>query len=276
VHHVILTRFSVYYSNLGTPSDDWFRERLRLLADYTLPSVQAQAPAPDQWLVFIHATTPQWVRAELGALLGDVAHPTLLVMQEPYTEHEVQTLVTAALPPNVVRLATTLLDSDDVLGTRFCAELRSSLEESVGAFLNFTRGIQVCDGRAYHRSDPSNPFLTYVEDVVPGQNVRTALLDWHNRVRDHAAVHQIRTDPLWCQVVHGGNMQNAIHGIRMDPVRAADLFPIDLALEPVSRAGLAAAAVATAVRLVTRVVRRPHRIIWALRVLPWPGRRRAD
>jgi Putative rhamnosyl transferase len=264
--HILLTRFNVYYEDRGLPSDSWFQDRLQLFRRYTVASIRSQTVQPDKWLIFSHVLSPPWFKQQLVNLLATVRISDVIWMTETWEAALVSRLVGERLTPGTTRLLTTNIDNDDAVSRDFIEVIRAHCHDQAWEFLNLTRGAQCGNGKVYFRSDPANPFISLVENLSDAPP-RTVFLDWHNRLPKYGPVRQIYTHPTWVQIVHGTNMQNAIHGIRAGADAIAPYFDVDLGILPVGRAELFADTIWTAIRLALRVVRQPHRILWALRVL---------
>jgi hypothetical protein len=265
LEHILLTRFNVYYEDRGLPSDEWLRERLNLFQQYTLPSVRSQTVPPDKWLILSHEASPQWFKDEIARLLIDVPISSVIWMNEPWDETLVAAMVGEWVPSDAAQLLTTLLDNDDAVARDFIAIIRANCHGQAWEFLNLIKGAQFAGGKMYHRSDPANPFISLLETLSDGPP-RTAFIDWHNRLGRHGPVRQIYAHPTWVQIVHGGNMQNAIHGLRARADTITAHFDVDFEIERIGRLANSADTVWTAAKLSLRVARSPHRIVWLLQV----------
>jgi hypothetical protein len=115
------------------------------------------------------------------------------------------------------------------------------------------------DGRLFHRSDPSNAFISLIERRDDAVGV---FVDWHNLVSKHGTVQQIAGIPMWLQAVHGLNIGNKARGVRANPRLLAENFDVLATVAPISRLGLIREQVVTALRLGLRVIRKPSRIKW--------------
>jgi hypothetical protein len=251
--HVLLTRFNVRLDESArVPDDAWMRDRLARFEALTVPSVQSQTARPDAWLVFCDAESPRWLATRLGAIDGVSPVPVSGPFGPDVACHAVDTLECGGT------MITTRLDSDDVIGVDYLAAIREAAAEGEG-FVNFTHGLQLAERRLYRRSDPSNAFISLVERPP----LRTVFIGKHHRLAAQGPVRQVRSPPQWLQIIHGGNIANVARGIRTTSRHTAR-FAVPLEVDD---AGVAVDRVRTAAKLAARVMRRPHRLRWAIQVV---------
>lgn len=258
--HFLLTRFNTAIEGRLPPSDEWLRERLALFKKTLLPSLRAQSCASFRWLIFCADDSPAWFRAQLTNAVGALGEPVW---------------VTGSFSPETVAaevgsrtatpyLITTRIDNDDAVSSGFVERIQERFAYQSFAFLNFMHGLQYEDGWLYRRSDPSNAFCSLIERRTGGQP-RTVFLDWHTRIASYGPVDQVRSQPVWMQIVHGGNLANRARGIRCGAENARD-FVVDLPVRKAGAVRLALDMVGDAVKLGWRVIQRPHRIAWLWKV----------
>jgi hypothetical protein len=106
----------------------------------------------------------------------------------------------------VTHLVTTTLDSDDALARSFVGQVRSQARDVEFELINFVEGLRLVErtGALYHCRLRSNPFITAVEKLEQAKTIwgylpHATILERVREVRD------VISDPLWLQVVHGGN-----------------------------------------------------------------------
>lgn len=248
MHHIVMTRFNVRFSDDSQPpNEDWLRHRLEIFERYTAPSMAAQTALPDEWLLFCDEASPSWLTARL-AQIG-----TVRLVRGPFTSMTASEAVGAPC----ASLITTRLDNDDAIARNFLEMVRRAADQP--GYLNVIHGLQLAGDRLYLRSDPSNAFISRVEH----RTSETVFSTPHDVIIERGRVHQIRATPSWLQIVHDQNLSNAAHGIRTTRKRL-DRFSVDAYA---TDRGLQLDRLRSAVRLGARVARRPHRIIWAWRVL---------
>jgi hypothetical protein len=228
--------------------------------------MRSQTVQPDRWLLFCDDASPDWFRRELLDVVRDVSAYEPIWMTGHWKPEAGARLATERVPRGATHLLTTLLDNDDAVAKDFLETIRTHCNGQTWELLNLTRGAQAADGKLYLRSDPANPFISLLENIADSAP-RTAFCDWHNRLPKHAPVRQIHTHPTWVQIVHGKNMANRISGIRTTADAIAPYFDVDLGIQPVTRSELYIDRMRTSLALSLRVIQRPHRIMWALRVL---------
>jgi hypothetical protein len=261
--HYIFTRFNVRYSDSAAlASDDWLRKRLQIFQRFTLQSMRAQTIQPHRWLILCDTHSPQWLREALDALLRPPERAVWL--PGPFNERAAARLVGA---PETPYLITTRIDNDDAVADDFVATVQLAFKWQDFEFVNLPRGVQMQGGRFYRRSDPSNAFISLVERRH-NRPPRTVWIDQHQVLAKHGPIRQVSTrHPMWLQNVHGENLQNAVHGIRLSPRSVVPHFAINAEHVDVPAFSLALDTVRTTMALAFRIIRKPARIRWLLRVI---------
>ena len=258
--HYVFTRFNIRPDRAAEPaSEEWLRSRLDLFKRFTVRSMQAQTVQPDAWIVLCDTESPDWLLGELDALGCRVAR-----VEPPFGAEKAARLANGSDRPF---LLTTRIDNDDAIAIRFIETVQAAAErrQSDFEFLNVTRGVQMRDGRFYLRRDPANPFLSLIERRT---GARTVWMDQHQRLGQHGPIRQVAMDgPGWLQLVHGGNLANTVRGVRVAAEKVAPSFRIDASHVETSRIALLSDGAWTAIRLAGRVMRKPSRLRWLLRVV---------
>lgn len=271
--HVVLTRFNVRMSETSPPlPNSWLVSRLSLFEHYTLAAVRSQVRHPDLWLVFCDDRSPGWFRTELEAMLTE-PHFEAVWLSEVFGG-DISAREVAERASGRKFLITTRIDNDDLVARDFISGIQECFDEQRCQFINFTHGAQTEKGRMYLRSDPSNAFVSLIERRGPGRPM-TVFVDAHNRLGKYAEIVQMRTHPMWIQVIHGANVANAVHGIRTQPDNVLQYFDVQPPMEHSSRFVLETDKALSALRLALRVLSRPHRIRWAWRVILSDARARS-
>jgi hypothetical protein len=196
-----------------------------LFRRFTVPSVAAQSCLPNAWIVFFDEGTPQQTREEFRELAVKLP----LLRAEYCAEFSPQLArerTCHILPPEAEWLLTTRLDNDDALHRRFVETLQSHVRPGVREFINPTFGLILADGRLYRDRDNSNPFISFSEPV---SDCHTVLIDQHPLLARHGPVRQFSLPDAWLQVVHGGNIVNAVRGSLISPSMVSpDALPTSL------------------------------------------------
>ena len=254
--HVVITRFNVQLAEgAPTASDLWLRDRLELFLRYTLPSMKNQTMRPDRWMILCDDRSPIWFREVITAATQEVGD--IVWLSKRFSRESVSDAIANSHP----YLITTRIDNDDCVASDFVQTIQSEFQPSSRLFINFTNGAQFCDGRLYRRADPSNAFISLIEEQAPEGPV-TVFVGRHDRLATHGPIRQVRVHPMWVQIVHGKNIANSVHGVRTGSRSSLKYFPVGLQVRPMSRVLAAAYGVGTASGLAMRVIAKPRRLKW--------------
>lgn len=257
--HFLITRFNVRMNEKA--SDEWLRHRLGYFTSMCIPAVRQQSVQDFKWLVYFDADREEWFEDAVNALADGVFEPVWVTgrFDSKACAEDVASRSSKSW------LITTRVDNDDALARDFVEQVQAQFAERT-EFINFTAGMQLTDdGRLLHRSDPSNAFISLIEPN--SSSPMCVYVDWHDRVSKHAPVRQVTTHPMWVQMVHGRNIANAVHGIRANPSLLSKYFDVKREAARVGVLQLFAYQTASAASLAFRVVRKPHRVIWLIRVV---------
>lgn len=264
--HFLLTRFNVRIKP-GHPlaSDAWHRHRLVYFESICIPSVRAQSCDNFTWVVFCDDQSADWFRNRIEDLAAE-HHFEVAYCAGPFTPEYVAEYIGPRCHADW--LVTSRVDNDDAVSDSFIERVQSYVFEEREQFINFTRGLQATDdGKIYHRADPSNAFVSFIEprvDPLP----KTVFVDWHTRIHKYAFVREISGPPMWLQMVHGQNIANEVHGIRASPKLLSENFShVRLDSKHISRIALVMDQSYSAMKLTVRVLRDRDRILWMIRVV---------
>lgn len=246
--HIVMTRFNVLVSDFAqTPDEEWLRDRLRWFEQFTVPSIMAQTVKPDSWIIFCDSESPEWLLNRLPTFA------TVSLVRGVFTP----AVAAGAVPAAVGPLITTRLDNDDAIAVDYIEAVQR--EAPVAGYVNFVHGLQLSGDRLYRRSDPSNAFISRVEQ----HPIETVFAHPHRLIIERHSVRQVRAAPMWLQVVHDRNWANTATGIRTSSEHLRR-FALDA---HVTDRGIGVDRIRSAMRVAGRVIRRPHRMLWAMRVL---------
>lgn len=258
--HFLITRFNVRLDKKA--SEEWLRHRLTYFESMCLPAIAQQTVRNFTWLVYFDAERDPWFDASVNRLSADGLFEPVWVdgRFDPKTCAE-----DVARRSSSSWLITSRVDNDDALARDYVEQVQALFAGST-EFLNFTSGLQFTDdGKLFHRSDPSNAFISLIEPN--SRNAMGVYVDSHDRVSKYASIRQISTHPMWVQMVHARNIANAVHGVRANPHLLSRYFDLQRKAVPVNRSQLVAHQIISAASLALRVIRRPHRIVWLTKVV---------
>jgi hypothetical protein len=272
--HLILTRFNLPMIEADL-DEGWLRYRLDLFRRFTLPSVETQTATSFRWLVLVDPASPPWLLDELASSLDDERYEVVPMTRLGEVGPLALRQIDAHADPGTTHLLTTRLDNDDALAVDFVAAIQRGFSEQSFEFLNFPSGAQLANGRVRLVPHRANPFITLVERLVPGAVPRGAYLCSHMEIAAHGPVRQLRTHPMWLQVIHDRNLDTRAGGFRVLPADVLGRFDIShpaVAEERHYRAGQVRDACDLALRIVRRpwTARRAVELASAIRTLETP------
>jgi hypothetical protein len=239
-----------------TASDMWLRSRLDLMRETMIPAILSQTVAPDRWLVFCAADSPDWFKIEITEALLGIGEPVWI--QEAFAPETSSHVISLIVQQYVTSqwLITTRIDNDDCV-SRFLIEKVQSHFDGNEKFVNFPYGLQYEKGWIYHRLDMSNAFISFFERA--NKPLKTVFMDGHHLLKHHGTIIQAWLSPMWMQIVHDDNIANQIRGVRSSPKMAFD-FATSLPLNKVSAAHLALLTAKDVLTLGMHVVSKPDRL----------------
>ena len=231
--HLVLTRFSAVRRGQGQPMPAaWLTYRLGFFFDACHPSLTRQVGgARFRWLVFLDDRCPDDFREQVTELAAGAFEPVW--GHGDFGSVELPRAIEQWSDPSADHLVTTRVDSDDAVACDFVGAVQAAVQGSGSdddlLFVNFARGLQVDrSGAVYRRDQPHGPFMSLVERRLDGETPRTVYTTKHNLARLTAPVLEVRSPPMWLQVLHDGNLRNVVAGGQVGPGVLAERFDIDL------------------------------------------------
>lgn len=253
--HILVTRFNSPIGD-GHPSasDEWLSHRLQLFRKYALPAIRGQTIKPDRWLLLCHADSPSWFKEEFNDLLDGEGEAVWM-----HRGPSGPVLSELCSPVPTPFLITTRMDNDDSVARDFIESIQREFRGQDLEAINFPSGLQFCDGKLYSRIDPGNAFISVVENVE-GRKPATVFMETHNQLDLLAPVVQVKSHPMWVQVVHDSNIVNSVRGIRTSAQPVRDHFDSDIAVHDVTMLALAASRLTTSFKLALSILAKPSRL----------------
>ncbi len=230
VRHFIITRFNLRAPGAAARLSldrDWLSRRFALFERFCLPTVVNQTNQDFRWLVLFDAETPELFRARMR----DYERWTkfIPVFLPAGTEQVGRKVVLDQLETLPDLLVTTRLDNDDGLCQTFVADLRKCVDVTTPTILEFPVGYVWHRNRIYLDRQPHNPFTTLIEplDADQGREFTTIYRGSHSDISRLGRVVEVTQRPSWIQVIHGGNLENRLRGVRRPIQELSDRFDID-------------------------------------------------
>jgi N-acetylglucosaminyl-diphospho-decaprenol L-rhamnosyltransferase len=180
--------------------EDWMQERCRLMETYTIPSIQSQTNQDFTWVLLVHSKTPKHIMDKLDS------YPCEVWWTE--TDYEgVKDRLSEEEWEDDEWVLTTNLDTDDAINREFVNEIQEEFR-GVRECVSFTEGMayRVTTGNSFKSHIMNNAYQTAIE---LGKDAEGILVIDHLRLAEVFDVRYVYTeDPMWFQVVHGGNISN--------------------------------------------------------------------
>lgn len=247
---LLLTRFSwphrVWAERSAEAYAAWLDERLDLLERYPVAALRNSRIPPDCWMVFAQAHGAD-LDARLAAVVSRSGVPAVIV------RHDGRSLVDCV----AARLAemghgpgdqvcTMRMDSDDLVASDYVTRLRTCIDkdlsgpempEPLETGLSFPGGciLDTATMQFHYAAFPGNPFIGLLETIRPDGTLATVFKKMHGDLLDHVArVRCLRSDhPMWCSVVHDGNLANqSLLNRRRTPLAGTDQLLVSFGLSP--------------------------------------------
>ncbi|WKZ66150.1 MAG: glycosyltransferase [Flavobacteriales bacterium] len=210
-----------------TGTEAWLQRRFDLFESTCLPSLMAQTDPDFTWLVFFSHRTPQPFLTRIAEIQRRFPAFTPCFLQDGELQvRRYRQEVRQRLGPSDTHVITGRIDNDDAFHRTYVERLRSEFHGQEDEIINFLNGIQydMDRGVAVDLRKPSNPFIARIERVKEGA-LKTVLDVMHHQAQDTGLLRDVENrEPLWLQLIHGGNVLNRLASGRVR-------FGIDLNLE---------------------------------------------
>lgn len=210
--HIILTRFNLQYDSESRIhlNSSWLDNRFELFERYCLPSVEGQSEKNFKWLILMDGNTPVVYRERMEKYSNRIHQ--LMVVYCPLSGNLNMWYKEVAISYGEDRdiLITTRLDNDDQLGIDYVKIVQNYVNQPtsvIPSILSFAYGNQhfVRNNLFYNVRYVPNHYLSFVE--YTSQAV-TSLGRDHSQIRQDEITTLDVVQPMWTEVVHGGNICN--------------------------------------------------------------------
>ena len=213
MQHLVFTRFNLpagpeSWKKCSSP--EWLDERIALFEHFVYSSMKNQTDQNFRWLVLMWEKTPQEQWDKFNALASGYENLGLVMLSGMvFSEMHDQWMkyIRSFVEPG--ELITTRCDSDDAIHKRFIERVKST-NASPGHFICWEKGLMFKDGKVYERIYRRNPFLSFVETVHDDARRGVLTVNCKQHCYSEPVLHVASSTPMWLQVVHGGNVGNAV------------------------------------------------------------------
>jgi hypothetical protein len=204
--HFLLTRFNLREPGV-TLDDAWYAQRFHLFESFCLPSVQSQSSQSFRWLILADRRTPERYRSTLESYQAYAN--VQLHWLAGFDRVQIARIIREQLADPISHLISSTLDNDDALAPDFVTQVQGQFSAQAFELINFTQGLRydLRAERLYACELETNPFISLIEHVDPGKQVRSiAGCLPHSQIKQrYRQIRNVETAPLWLQVIHGQN-----------------------------------------------------------------------
>ena len=255
--HFILTRFNILLwqndkEGCKVRTTKWLEHRFSLFEQYCLPSIKSQTCQDFEWIVLFDSRTPEQYKNKITCYQREC--PQLApVFVEPekgryfaqiFRDEVVRRLNVSHNPNDKARVLTTYLDNDDALDVRFVEDLQrraSSVDD--GTFIRYEEGYQFYTDHQYLLQIyyPRNHFVSVVESGNPNTVKGIFGYGGHYNIDKikGAWIENVKSQPMWCEVVHEKNMINDANFIfRTKMIGDSERLRRDFAIDETVKSGM--------------------------------------
>ena len=197
--------------------------RLQTFEAFCIPSVLNQHQRPDYWLLGV---ATEWREQVTPALNAVGAHPWIKPVWQQQSREPVfapfQNEILSLLESSFSHVITTRLDNDDAINRwfihhmkQYSAAVAHQHPELEDFWISFPFGAHYYEGDYRIYTNPANHFISRVQTVdhFTAAEMSTVLVINHTRLllpgEGRRVFLPITTDPMWLEVVHGGNASHA-------------------------------------------------------------------
>ena len=240
VKHYVVTRFNVPNKTGINLKPDWVKDRVRLLTNYSLPSVVSQTRDSFVWLLFMDNETPaSWVNRLADIVRGSLGgreFKICLISDKFSSEILSSAIIGLSMDENPSHIITTLLDVDDAISPEYIESVESLfIVSGTGTrFIAAQNGICFSEESSQYLSN-SGVFPAVVschEEYLTSQDCYTQQLTTCYHPKNLSALRSLgrllkpKFGACWLKVFHKNNSLSRIFpdGIQVDSKIIQDRF----------------------------------------------------
>lgn len=240
--HYLITRFNVPVGDwsadkAGTATRDeaWTAHRMRLFADFCVPTVRHQTVRNFTWIICLDAATPEATLATIRRMLVEIPHAEFLLA--PSHDVMMQRLRERLDVDRADFIITSRLDNDDGLGPDYIRLVQSHFKPVDKQLINLLGGLLYdAPNRVLTRLRLSrfNHFTSLVERNLHDGRVLIVIGFPHTRPPEDVTVVDVPVRYGWLKIVHARNVSSRTKGLPLFRYPAAAGYAVDKRLLPVS------------------------------------------
>lgn len=209
ISHLIFTRFNIQYEekdNTGI-QPEWLEERLRLFEQYCLPSIIRQSCKDFTWILLGDIRTTKEYKKRINNYALQVPQiRTYWIGYQNDGYHAVYKMIGQEFAKNKDVFISTRLDNDDIFSPNYIEYVQNLANKGIEGIISFPIGRQtfIKDNKSYKIRFVQNHSTSRIEK----SGFETIMIFDHTQVTMDQ-IHLFETEePMWEEIVHGGNMLN--------------------------------------------------------------------
>lgn len=217
--HKVLTRMNVRtaeFAKFGPIPPGWMESRLDLFERYCLPTMAAQTCQNFEWILICDSGTEPHVLERLRSYGTNISLLLVPPKEDGGKTNWYWNRTVGKIAPETEIVVTTRLDNDDGLHRRAIERVQEHIADFVDSgqerlVHSFPHGYRLAaqTGQVYATTRPKGPFLSLLERRGKGAPLGALCMN-HMRVRDRFPTVQDEELRGYVQVIHGGNLVNAL------------------------------------------------------------------
>lgn len=222
--HFILTRFNVPPADNTLVQDknqqkvltpEWLDKRFELFENYYLPSLAGQTNRNFICLVYFDVKTGEPYRTRIAALAKQYNFIPKFVQHDAELGERLSPDILSYCDKDIKYVLTSRIDNDDAYHKQAVEVIQQHFVSQDRIGLNLTKGYRYLLGTEnllLKNSFINGPFFTFIEAVIPGKRLITALSLRHDTFFEEYPVRQITGKYYWLQTIHDSNLANDLSG----------------------------------------------------------------
>lgn len=225
--HIVITRFNlskrwaIDKAENSVLNEEWLDHRYQLFEDFCFPSLKSQTCQNFEWWVYFDENLDSQYKLkneELNKRFNNFM-PKYECSYDDFEINMPKDLQAKIADEKIKCLITTRLDNDDVLAKDTVEIIQAKTQFNDFYLLEIPFGYTLeigCISILRRVETYLNPFVSLVEKVSNGYEVKSVYFQQHNKWTNVKSK-IISREPQWIQVIHDRNIINREYGFEVNP-----------------------------------------------------------